>query len=195
ADAYGVFVSNAGDPYTRRVYNNTIDLPSARVVFIKAGAVDIKNNIGPLGASNLSTSDAYFVNKSLHNYHLVAGKAPVDTGINTGVTADRDGVPRPQGKADDIGAYEYVGPIPTPTPTPKPSPTPSSTPTPTPSPSPTPIPTPTPTPTPTPSPTPTATPTPTLTPTPTSTPTPTPSPTPTPTPTPTPSPSPVVTPI
>jgi parallel beta-helix repeat protein len=39
-------------------------------------------------------------------YHLMAGSAAIDRGINAGVTIDIDGEPRPQGSAPDLGADE-----------------------------------------------------------------------------------------
>ncbi len=45
---------------------------------------------------------------SMHDFHLLAGTAAVDTGLATPATADFDGNARPQGAAFDIGAYERV---------------------------------------------------------------------------------------
>jgi len=107
--AYGIFVNNnSSDTYTRFTYNNTIDMPTASAVVNTGGTQILHDNIGPAGASNLPTNPAYFVNEATHDYHLVAGSAPIDAGVNTGIATDRDGVSRPQGSAYDIGAYEYV---------------------------------------------------------------------------------------
>jgi hypothetical protein len=43
-------------------------------------------------------------------YHLTAGSAAIDRGVDTGVLTDIDGQPRPQGVAPDLGADEYVAP-------------------------------------------------------------------------------------
>ena len=40
-------------------------------------------------------------------YHLTAGSAAIDQGIDAGVTTDIDNQPRPQGIAPDLGADEY----------------------------------------------------------------------------------------
>jgi hypothetical protein len=43
------------------------------------------------------------------DYHLTATSPAIDAGTNSGApTTDIDGVLRPQGKAWDIGLYEYV---------------------------------------------------------------------------------------
>jgi uncharacterized repeat protein (TIGR01451 family) len=44
------------------------------------------------------------------DYHIVAGSAAIDEGVDTGVPEDKDGVPRPRGGAPDLGAYEYTPP-------------------------------------------------------------------------------------
>jgi len=158
--AFGIYCdNNSSDSYLRLTYNNTIDVISGNAVHNSGGAQDVKNNIGPAApASNIATSNAYFINEPARDYHLVAGSAPIDAGVNSGITLDVDGITRPQGTSWDIGAYEFAGGSPTPTPTATPTATATSTPRPTP--------TSTPTPTPTPTATATATPTPTLTPTP-----------------------------
>jgi len=99
-------------------------------------------------------------------YHLQAGSAAIDSGIDAGVRWDIDGHIRPQGSGYDIGADEFGELAP-------PTHTPTATPTPTDMPTQTPTSTPTGAPTGAPTSTPTATPTPTemLTQTPTSTPT------------------------
>jgi len=41
-------------------------------------------------------------------YHLQAGSAAIDQGVDAGVTHDIDGDPRPKGSGYDIGADEYL---------------------------------------------------------------------------------------
>lgn len=41
------------------------------------------------------------------DYHLQASSPAIDAGVTTSAVRDHDGVPRPQGAAYDIGAYEY----------------------------------------------------------------------------------------
>ncbi len=43
-------------------------------------------------------------------YHLTAGSAAIDRGVNAGVTSDLDGQPRPSGAGYDLGADEYREP-------------------------------------------------------------------------------------
>ena len=60
-------------------------------------------------------------------YHLQAGSAAIDAGVDAGVTLDIDGQVRPWGAGYDIGADEYGSVLPTPMPTPTPTPTPTAT--------------------------------------------------------------------
>jgi hypothetical protein len=63
-------------------------------------------------ASGTITANPQFVNytaDSTGNYHLQAGSHAIDSGSAAYAPAtDLDGVVRPQGRAPDIGAYEYV---------------------------------------------------------------------------------------
>lgn len=108
---YGLLVNNNdSDSYTRYVYNNTIDAPASIALVNSAASASILNNIGPTGAYNLASSSAYYINSSVHNYHLVAGSAPINAGTNLFVmlTTDFDGNARPSTGAFDIGAYQYA---------------------------------------------------------------------------------------
>jgi hypothetical protein len=64
----GISIDNAdadSDPYVRRIYHNTFDLPDARVVVSAEGApVDIRNNIGPSLTSNIATQRLFLVNNA-----------------------------------------------------------------------------------------------------------------------------------
>jgi parallel beta-helix repeat protein len=103
----GIMIDNLnGDSFMRYVYHNTV----VNGGISNSGAtVDIRNNIGTSGTKNLSYQASYFVNAAAHNYHLVAGSAPVDAGASllTIVVVDKDGISRLTGTAPDIGAYEF----------------------------------------------------------------------------------------
>ncbi len=45
---------------------------------------------------------------TVRDLHLKVGSPAIDVGVNAGAILDKDGNPRPQGTAWDIGAYEYV---------------------------------------------------------------------------------------
>jgi hypothetical protein len=110
---YGIYVrNNDGDSYGRRIYHNTIDLPSSRAVYLHGVSADVRNNIGPMSGSNLPTDDPHFVSREegREDYRLVAGSSPVDKGedLSSIVEFDRDGNKRPNGDASDLGAYEYT---------------------------------------------------------------------------------------
>jgi hypothetical protein len=62
----------------------------------------------PLGVFSDSVyGDPKFVTLATNNFHLQAGSPAIDHGATLLLAADYDGVPRPQGAAYDIGAYEY----------------------------------------------------------------------------------------
>lgn len=58
--------------------------------------------------SIIATPSSLFVDPANNDFHLKAGSAAIDAGTSlTGITADLEGVSRPQGNAFDIGCYEY----------------------------------------------------------------------------------------
>ena len=106
------------------VYNNTFGAGNA-ILFNPApsasGAGDdfrVLNNLFlaalPAQASDPSNRDvdsSSFVDAAAHDYRLVATSPAVNAGTAIAeVTVDRDGTPRPQGSAYDVGAYEFVAP-------------------------------------------------------------------------------------
>ena len=107
----GISIDNDdGDSYTRYIYHNTVDLPNARAIIRSSGTWDSKNNIGPSTTNNMATSDSYYVNKAGRNYHLVAGSAPINAGLNLTATVptDIEGNSRSANPPPDLGAYEYI---------------------------------------------------------------------------------------
>ncbi|MEW6338199.1 MAG: choice-of-anchor Q domain-containing protein [Acidobacteriota bacterium] len=52
-------------------------------------------------------ADPQFANLAGFDFHLDASSPAVDAGIETAAVRDLDGVPRPQGAAYDLGAYEW----------------------------------------------------------------------------------------
>jgi hypothetical protein len=117
-----------------RVVNNTvIDLndikpgpPWIRIAEHKNGTPPegclVRNNLvtdlnnaatGVTVDHNLELKDyaPFFVNAAGHDLHLLASAPAIDVGSAEQAPAtDRDGVPRPQGKGFDLGAYEWHDP-------------------------------------------------------------------------------------
>jgi len=61
--------------------------------------------------SNWSVGPEAFVDAAADNYALAPGSVVIDAGIALeGVTTDRTGISRPQGRAYDVGAYEWIAP-------------------------------------------------------------------------------------
>ena len=82
---------------------------------------------------NVLVSDPKFVNSRANDFRLQATSPAIDRAFNpvpayirlfesrfpgTSIAVDRAGIPRPQGKAWDIGANEYAAPVPRSTPKP-----------------------------------------------------------------------------
>jgi len=60
---------------------------------------------------DIANQDPRFVDPANDDYHLQLGSPAVDAGTNSSVTADMDGIHRPQGTGYDIGAYEFAPPL------------------------------------------------------------------------------------
>jgi hypothetical protein len=109
ANHFGIYVDNAvSDSYARLIYHNTIAMASSNAVKLVAGTTNVRNNIGPTTTNNLAYNAAYFVNATAHDFHLVAGSAPIDVGLDLTavVPVDKDGNSR-TGSSPDDGAYEF----------------------------------------------------------------------------------------
>ncbi|MBN1673950.1 MAG: right-handed parallel beta-helix repeat-containing protein [Kiritimatiellae bacterium] len=113
-----------------KFYNNTVVGKGAPVSVNGTASAEIRNNILAGGsrvrglndsrggkpinqdavvADNLSTADAMFVDQGAGDFRLKAGSPAIDAGIALAeVTVDKDGIPRPQGGAADLGAYEFT---------------------------------------------------------------------------------------
>lgn len=117
ANGVGIIVdNNAGDSYTRMIYHNTIDVTSSQAISVSGAITDTRNNIGPISTNNLATSKSYYKNASSGDYHLIAGAAPIDAGIDltSVVSTDIEGNARTAHMPPDLGAYEFVGNPPNP---------------------------------------------------------------------------------
>jgi hypothetical protein len=70
---------------------------------------DLTGDGSAVGPNSIVKQNPLFVNASLADFHLSAGSPAIDKGTTVGdITDVFDSVPRPQGTAYDIGAYEYV---------------------------------------------------------------------------------------
>lgn len=60
---------------------------------------------------NCLTGDPLFVDSDAQDYHLQDGSPALNTGVDVGVTSDRDGNARPAGAGPDMGAYEKIASV------------------------------------------------------------------------------------
>jgi parallel beta-helix repeat protein len=122
--SWGIFFNAATNV---KIYNNTVynnGTGNGHPGIAGSGSTNqIRNNIaynnaggqtscgGGAVCSNNFTGDPNFVNAAVANFQLQSTSGAIDAGTNLGssVPTDRNGVPRPQGSAFDIGAYEFVG--------------------------------------------------------------------------------------
>jgi parallel beta-helix repeat protein len=119
----GVCVSHSGSDYSTIVLVNTILVSHTVGITVAAGDRAILtatlwhgNTIADWGGSGhiLTGTLAHnhwgapaFVSPTNGDYHITAGSAARDTGVDAGVDTDIDGEPRPQGSGHDIGADEH----------------------------------------------------------------------------------------
>jgi hypothetical protein len=58
-------------------------------------------------AGSIAVDASVFRDAANADYRLVASSSPIDRGVAVDVTSDRDGIGRPQGTDQDVGAYEF----------------------------------------------------------------------------------------
>ncbi len=108
----GISIDNAdADDYVRRIYHNTIDLPTSRAVVSSGQAfLDIRNNIGLESTNNIPAQDVFFVDKKAGDYRLARGAGPIDAGVDLTATVPQDieGRNRSLRPPPDMGAYEFA---------------------------------------------------------------------------------------
>lgn len=104
----GINVGNGLSTPVGTVVRNNITWGNTGTDYQNAGTGTIaSNNLCSSGCA--VSSDPVFVSAAGHNYRLQVSSPAKDTGVTLSsvFTTDADGIPRPQGPAWDIGAYEY----------------------------------------------------------------------------------------
>ncbi len=114
---YGAGISfTPSDPVSLRLRNNVVLQTNSRPYLARdtnlsrlSGSNNLwfGNGSGPSQTSANVGADPRFVNLTARDFHLQSGSPGVDAGVLTTAAKDRDGVPRAQGSAFDIGAHEY----------------------------------------------------------------------------------------
>jgi len=109
-----------GGDYTTLVFTNTIIVNHPTVgITTTAGAVVTMtatlwhgngSDVGGPGSIYTATNvygNPAFADPSAWDYHLTPGSPAIDAGVDSGVTSDFEGDPRPAGTAPDLGYDEY----------------------------------------------------------------------------------------
>jgi hypothetical protein len=111
-EGHGIYLRNSS--IDADIFHNTIYgiLEGGKVpIQLNSGTVlsDIRHNLGPNTANNMTASNNLFVNAPANNFNLIAGSPAIDlAAVYGGTTGDILGVVRPQGALVDYGAYEYT---------------------------------------------------------------------------------------
>jgi hypothetical protein len=126
-DGSGIHIANYESYYSSVAMTNTILVSQAVGITVTAGnTVTLEATLwgtGPWtngtdwgGAGNINTGtrnyrgDPGFVDPDAGDYHIGPHSAARDVGLDTGVSSDMDGDPRPLGPGPDLGADEYWPP-------------------------------------------------------------------------------------
>jgi parallel beta-helix repeat protein len=116
-DGSGVYIADDGEGnYSTVAMINNVIVSHGVGITVTAGNTTTLNatlwhanttdwgGAGTINHSNDRSGDPVF---DTDGYHLTAGSAAIDVGVDAGVTTDIDGQPRPAGSGYDLGADEY----------------------------------------------------------------------------------------
>jgi hypothetical protein len=117
-DGSGIYVTG-GSVYRTVALTNTILVSHTVGISVTGGNTVTVNSIlwhgTPITVSQATIATVTVQNQqqgdprfAADGYHLIAGSAAVDEGVDAGVTTDIDGDSRPQASAPDLGADEFV---------------------------------------------------------------------------------------
>jgi hypothetical protein len=112
----GISVVNDGTRYSTLALTNTILVSQTVGISVTTGNTATLNGVlwfgngvntggaGSFNVQNATTGDPAF---AADGYHLTSRSVAIDHGVNSGVTTDIDGDPRPMGAGYDLGADEF----------------------------------------------------------------------------------------
>jgi len=115
----GLYVANGATTASDVALTNTILVSHSVGVSVTGGSTVTADGVlwfnTPITVSQATTAAVSVEHQyqgdpafAADGYHLTAGSAAVDRGVDAGVTSDIDGDPRPLGAAPDLGADELV---------------------------------------------------------------------------------------
>ena len=116
ASVAGAISIQSGSPAVR--FRNNLIVVKAGEVYVapntSASLISGSNNLffgagaAPAQFTASITGDPLFLNLPVLDFHINTASPARDAGVNTGITHDFAGNPRPSGAAYDIGAYEFT---------------------------------------------------------------------------------------
>ena len=108
---WGAIDIQDADPLTEDSNNLLYRSDGGDVYLIEGSGYNLSQYQSMFGRGQGSVEAApLFVEPSNNDFHLQSNSPAIDAGVDTGLTADIDGNPRPRGLGYDIGALEYSEP-------------------------------------------------------------------------------------
>jgi hypothetical protein len=107
---YGVFAeaNSPGSLSTSSVFRNNLIFGNGTDWYFNDRGTSTTLQAAGMTVTGTITADPLFVSPSAGNYRPSSGSPAIDTGVSAGAPShDLDGLPRPYGRAFDVGAYEW----------------------------------------------------------------------------------------
>ena len=107
-----IFYAPRRQAITQDIFSSTSCTIDNNIVY--GAGISLGAPLACASSNNSLNTDPMLVNatRAPYDFHLLAGSPAIDTGATVpAAPTDNDGIPRPQGKAYDIGAFEYYSDV------------------------------------------------------------------------------------